>query len=138
MALIVQSMIDADASGVLFTRNPLNNNSEEVVINATYGIGNLLVSGKIPGDMFTFDDFGRVLTSSLTEKAKKLTASGIVEIDDPETRNNPCLDDTILQKLFTYGKKIEEIFGSPQDIEFAVKNGQIWILQARPITALDK
>ena len=138
MALVVQSMIDADASGVIFTRNPLNNDSDEVIINATYGIGNLLVSGEVPGDIFIFDKYGYVLTSSLTEKSRKLTTSGIVEIDDPETRKTPCLDEVMLQELFTYGKKIEEIFGCPQDIEFAVRDGKVWILQARPITTLNK
>lgn len=137
MALVVQSMVDADASGVLFTRSPLNESLDEQVINATYGIGSLLVSGEVPGDVFSIDEFGQVSTVSLSEKSIKLITSGIVEIDS-DMRKRPCLDEPTLQELFQYGKKIEGIFGSPQDIEFAVKEGKIWILQARPITTASK
>lgn len=134
MAIIVQEMINAEISGVLFTRNPLNNNSNEFVVNATFGLGEPLVSGKIPGDTYIIGrESDEIIESIITQKDTILTLDG--EVSPAERISSArTLSDSQINQLVQVGKEVEKLFSSPQDIEFAIKDGKIWVLQSRPIT----
>lgn len=119
-ALIVQEMVDAQISGVLFTANPLNGRRDEIVINSTFGIGESLVSGTVTGDIFVVGVDGKV-------KEMKF-----------QNENKRTLDDDLISHLHAIGKRIEDIFGSPQDIEWAIIDREIYILQSRPITVVSR
>lgn len=134
MAIIVQEMINAEISGVLFTHNPLNNNSNEFVVNATFGLGDPLVSGKIPGDTYIIGrESGEIIESIITQKDTILTLNGEVSLVGP-INSTRTLSDSQINQLVQVGKEIEKLFGSPQDIEFAIAQNKIWFLQSRPVS----
>jgi len=134
IALIVQEMVNADTSGVLFTHNLSDGRSDEFIINSTFGLGEFLVSGRVPGDTYTVSDKGEVLETIITEKETALTINGERNLGK-SFRSKPSLEIIQIKQLVQIGKAIEELFNSPQDIEFAIKDNQVWILQSRPITA---
>ncbi|MBU7026704.1 MAG: hypothetical protein HXS48_07155 [Theionarchaea archaeon] len=132
MAVLVQEMIPAAASGVLFTEDPM-------VVECVWGLGDTLVGGKVTPD--------RVVVEKHTLKVKERTIShkqimskmnpcgGIDEVEVPDPlKDTAVLDDDHILKLCTLGKKVEDLFGCPQDIEWAFLNGTFALLQARPIT----
>lgn len=135
MALVIQPMVNAESSGVMFTKNPVSPNTNDMLINSTFGIGEKLVSGQVTGDLFAINDGGQLVNSEITEKRVKLIRTGEVAVEDDEARK-PSLNNQQLQELHRYAGIIKDIFGDHQDIEFAVENGEIKILQARPITTL--
>lgn len=111
VAVVVQKMVDSKVSGVMFTANPVTNNRKEIVIESVEGLGEALVQGLVTPDNFVVDK-------------KSL-----------EIKQGDSQDETA--ELAKMGKAIENHFGSPQDIEWAIdKEGKIWILQSRPITTL--
>jgi len=136
MAIIVQEMINAKVSGVLFTRNPLKRDTgeDEFVINATFGLGEPLVSGRVSGDTFIIDkEKSSIKESIITQKDTMLTKDG--EMDVPESiKSVSTLNNFQISQLIQIGKELEELFGAPQDIEFAITHDKIWVLQSRPIT----
>ncbi|HET6993303.1 MAG TPA: PEP/pyruvate-binding domain-containing protein, partial [Bacteroidia bacterium] len=142
IAVIIQEMIDADAAGVAFGINPISGNKNEKLISSVYGLGEGLVSGELNSDNFTLAD-GKI-TSQLTEKTHKIildskNSGGTQKAGvEKEKQNNSSLDKN---EIFEIGKVLEKLFSEyqkPQDIEFAVKNGKLFLLQARPITTVNK
>ncbi|MFN3404534.1 MAG: PEP/pyruvate-binding domain-containing protein [Cytophagaceae bacterium] len=139
MAVIIQEMIEADVSGVAFSVNPVTGDRKEVLINAVYGLGEGLVSGKLNADMFTYKS--GIIQSQAVEKTTKFvhdtTADGLKEVEvESSNRNIVCLDNNQIREIEIILRKLEKLTGKPQDIEFAVKNGQLFLLQTRPITTL--
>ncbi len=141
MAVIIQEMIPADISGVMFTANVVNNSTEEILINATWGLGDSLVSGKIVPDTYILNKnplsvIQRVLGG------KEFTS--IPERDQPAMSKTPAnkqseftLDDQTLFDIADVGMKVESGMESPQDIEWCIRpDGVLAILQSRPITTL--
>ena len=130
MAVLVQEMIPATASGVLFT-------GDTMTVEAVWGLGDLLVGGKVTPDRFVIKD-GKIIERSLIHKEimSVMTPSGGVEtIEVPEhLQEIPVLTDSQLRKLCALGKKVEGLFGCQQDIEWALSDNRIILLQARPIT----
>jgi pyruvate,water dikinase len=120
MAVIVQGMIDADISGITFTADPVTADTEKIVIEAARGLGEDIVRGKVTPDRF-------VLTKAALEIADRRTA-------EPDGRL--CIDDSAAARLAELAVKVESHFGVPQDIEWSMKHGQVWLLQSRPITTL--
>ena len=132
MAVLVQETVDADAAGVLFTMNPLTGDRREMCINAVPGIGEPLLSGEVTGDAFTVTPEGRLLQQQISEKSKMLSTVG--EIPVPENKRRwPTISSQRIMDLVEVGREVEEYFGCPQDIEFAISKGRISIIQARPI-----
>jgi hypothetical protein len=120
MAIIVQEMIDAEVSGVLFTHNPLNHNPDEFVINSTFGLGEPLVSGKIPGDTYVINrKSGKVIETTITEKDTVLTLNGLLKLAEP-FRSSSSLSESQIDQLVKLGNQLEELFAAPQDIELVV------------------
>ncbi|SEJ58172.1 pyruvate, water dikinase [Dyadobacter sp. SG02] len=118
VAVIVQEMVDVDAAGVAFGANPLTGNRQEKVINAVFGLGDSLVSGEVNADQFVLN--GAEIQSVLANgKAAE-----------------PTLTDGQIYRLGEILDTLEKELGQPQDIEFAVRNDRIYLLQTRPITTL--
>lgn len=132
MAVLVQEMIPASASGVMYTVDPITLDRQVFSINAVFGLGEPLVSGRVLGDIFRVDRSGRGLEQRLSEKASMLTLDGKIAIPD-DRRTLPSLTPGEIRTLVEKGVTIEKLFGTPQDIEFAVAHGEISILQARPV-----
>ena len=143
MAVIVQSLISSDVSGVVFTADPVTGRRESVVIEACFGLGEALVSGKVTPDRFIVDKkTNRLFFRSIAEKKIECVPDekeGVKEKAIPKER---AIAHTInkkqIKKLARLAQKIEASFGCPQDIEWAMKGNRIWILQSRPITNLPK
>lgn len=140
LAVVVQRLIDADASGVMFTANPSNGRRTEVVISAAWGLGESVVGGTVNTDEFVLaKDDGRVLSSRVADKAVMTvrTDTGTAEVPvPPERRTAPVLDHPTLAELLRVADVAERHFGAPQDIEWARAGAQVFVVQARPITAL--
>jgi len=138
MPVIVQEMIFGDASGVTFTVNP--NNDRELLIEAVYGLCKGLVDGIIEPDRWRVDrDNFQIISHEEPnrEKAVRPSSQGVIEVGLNEMqKTNPPLTDIQVKKLAKLAYKIEEVFGSPQDIEWTIKDNYLYIIQARPITTV--
>src|SRR5215207_2327214 len=140
LAVVVQEMVPSEAAGVMFTANPANGRQNEVVVSAAWGLGESVVSGSVITDDIVVDkDSGRVISHDTADKEVMTvyTESGTEEQPVPEARRRqPVLDDEVAAELVSYGVRIEDHYDTPQDIEWALSDGELFILQARPITAL--
>lgn len=141
MAVLIQEMIPAEISGVMFTANVVTNNIGEILINSTWGLGDTLVSGEIVPDTYVLTknplnviqrDLGGKEFTSVPE------VYNLVIVDTPQERRSKfTLDDETLFDIAQVGMKIEEGMESPQDIEWCInQDGSLVILQSRPITTL--
>ncbi|MBN1259045.1 MAG: phosphoenolpyruvate synthase [Anaerolineae bacterium] len=140
LAVVVQCMVPAEAAGILFTANPLNGRRNEAVINAAWGLGTVVVGGEVTPDMITVEKgTGEILDRQIAEKRLMTVpvAGGAATEPVPEVlRKAPVLDDAQAVALVQLGIRIEELYGDPRDIEWALEDGVFVVLQARPITAL--
>lgn len=145
MAVVVQKMVDAEAAGVLFSRHPLTGDPSVAVITANYGLGESVVSGKAEPDTFyvlrSYKDEIELLGSKAGEKKLmiEMDENLVKEIEvDEERKTQFCLTDETVIELGKLAIIMEKFFGTPRDIEFAVtKDKRIFLLQSRPITALN-
>jgi phosphohistidine swiveling domain-containing protein len=143
VAVIVQAMVDAEVSGVLFTANPVSNDRAEMLVNATWGLGEGVVQGTFDTDTFRIPrSDGAEPIVETRDKSKmyvfdRSAGSGsiVVEVDAPR-RSARCLSDEHLRELEQLGRRAEDHFGRPQDIEFSIRDGELYVLQTRPITTL--
>lgn len=140
IAVVVQRLIPAEVSGILFTANPVNGARDEIVINAALGLGEAVVGGLATPDNFILDSTTlepRERQTGRQEVETILAEHGTTERPlEPERAARPTLDDEQLARLAQIGIDTEDHFGSPQDIEWAYADGRFWVLQARPITKL--
>lgn len=139
IAVIVQEMVESEKSGVLFTINPLSQNADEMQINASYGLGESVVSGRVTPDSYIVQKDGKILESTIGSKKTKIVygSKDTVEIAvDEDERKARVLNDNELSELVNCGLKIEKHYHMPMDIEWAVKDNKVYILQARAITTL--
>ena len=140
LAVVVQRMVESEAAGVMFTANPTNGRRNEVAISAAWGLGESVVSGSVTPDSIVVEkESGRVITRETANKEvmTSYTEDGTEERPVPEARRRqPVLDDEAAAKLVGYGASIEDHYGAPQDIEWALAGGEFFIVQSRPITAL--
>lgn len=144
LAVVVQKMIDSDKSGVMFSRNPLKDDGN-VMIEAVWGLGEGIVSGMIKPDNYivsgNMEEFD-VLEMKVAEKKIAITrnSSGenaIIKLNE-ERSNQQVLTRYELKRLSQYARELEEHYEKPQDIEFAIANKEIYIVQSRPITTKAK
>ena len=134
MAVVVQQLIESEVSGVLFTRDPLDSSGQRMMIEAAPGLGESVVSGSVMPDRFHTDRHtGKVLEQQVHSQATMHTKHGLRDIA-PELRDKPCMTADQLGELTHIALKIEEFYGESRDVEWAWANGQVYILQARPIT----
>jgi phosphohistidine swiveling domain-containing protein len=142
LAVIVQRMIDPDVSGILFTADPVTGHRHIASIDAGFGLGEALVGGLISADLYRVDKrSGEVLLARPGDKAfaiRSVEGGGTQREELPEPRRRArALDDGQIRALAQVGARIEALYGgAPQDIEWAIAAGTIYVLQARPITSL--
>lgn len=142
VAVVFQRMIDPDQSGVLFTCDPMANASGRFVVSAVHGVGEGLVSGALDADTYWLAaNGGEVLDQDIADKREAFRrgagGEGCGREALPESmRRSPCLSREQLTKLHGLGRKLHDFYGRPQDVEWAFKGGDCYVLQTRPITAL--
>jgi len=137
MAVLVQELVPAEVAGVLFTANP-QTARDEMLLEASWGLGEAVVSGLAQPDQFVLDGAtGAVRTVRIADKRVAILpgASGPAPVDDRK-RSAPCLNAHQVHALWELGLRVGEHFGSPQDIEWAIRDGSVYLLQSRPITTL--
>lgn len=141
MGVVLQAMVPAEVAGVLFTVNPLSADPYEMVINAAYGLGTTVVDGSVSPDTYRIDkSTGWVRDRVIGEKARAVRWSaetGIREVEIAEAdRAREALSQDLLDKLIELGMRIEDHFGDARDVEWAVVGRSVYVLQARPVTAI--
>jgi pyruvate,water dikinase len=142
IAVVVQQMVDAEKSGVMFTSHP-STGEPRLIIEAAWGLGEAVVSGTVSPDNYVYDRTDDAV-EEVTVADKKVKM-----IKDPETgetveqsvpqdrRNERVLSDDEIEALVELGKRVEDHYDDPQDVEWAVADGEIYMLQSRPITTID-
>ncbi|MEZ4646612.1 MAG: PEP/pyruvate-binding domain-containing protein [Chloroflexota bacterium] len=139
LAVVVQCMVPSEASGVLFTANPLNGKRSEMVIDAIFGLGEALVSGQVEPDQYVFDvSASRIVSKKLGAKALAIhgQAGGGTTTVSAAAAAQQAISDAIIWELIQQGQRVQDLFGFPQDIEWGWANGRLYLLQSRPITSL--
>ncbi len=142
IAVVVQEMVDAEKAGVMFTVHP-STGEEKILIEGAWGLGEGVVSGTVTPDTYWMDKVtGEILEKQISEKKtmfqKKSEDGQTVQAPVPEDlKNKRVLSDDELARLVALGKKIQEHYKFPQDTEWAIENGKIFMLQSRPVTTLD-
>jgi pyruvate,water dikinase len=140
----VQKLVDAIAAGVMFTVNPLNGDPSQVVIEGNWGLGETVVSGQVNPDKFVVDKVTQEIERTVSQKGIECIfdpEKGMVcHLDiPPERREIQCIKDEEVLELARYAKKVEEYYGCPQDIEWAIDKNRpfpfnIFMVQSRPET----
>ncbi|XHX06601.1 PEP/pyruvate-binding domain-containing protein [Streptococcus dysgalactiae subsp. equisimilis] len=139
IAVVIQEMIESEKSGVLFTVNPVNKKENEMQINASFGLGESVVSGRVTADSYIIDKSGKIAQVNIGSKETQIiygdkeTVEVAVSSDKRKTR---ALNDREILELMKCGLEIEKHYRMPMDIEWAIKNDIVYILQARAITTL--
>ena len=140
----VQKIVDARAAGVMFTLNPLNGDPSKVVIEGNWGLGETVVSGQVNPDKFVVDKVTKEIESTISQKWTECIfdpEKGMVcHLDIPHERQEiRCIEDQEILELARYARRIEEYYGCPQDIEWAIDKDKpfplnIFLVQSRPET----
>ena len=139
IAVVIQTMVESEKAGVLFTVNPINNNADEIQINSSYGLGESVVSGRVTADSYIADKSGKIKHLTIGSKKTQIIygEKDTKEVDvSREMREKPALNEREVKELVNVGKTIEKHYGYPCDIEWAIRGGEVYILQARAITTL--
>ncbi len=143
LCAVVQLMVDAEKAGVMFSSHP-STGEPLTIIEGAWGLGETVVSGAVSPDYYVVDK----QTKKITER--KVATKNVMHTKDPKTgktidiqvpedkKNARVLDDDEILKLAELGEVVEELYGTPQDVEWAIKNKEIFMLQSRPITTIKK
>jgi phosphoenolpyruvate synthase/pyruvate phosphate dikinase len=139
MAVVVQQMVFPQAAGILFTADPVTGNRYVASVEASFGLGEALVSGLVNPDVYKVRD-GEVVAKTIGVKQLAICASPAgwtqEQAIDPQRRKQPALTDAQILRLAQLGRRIEAHFGHPQDIEWCLVDDDFHIVQSRPITTL--
>lgn len=139
MGVVIQQMVDSEVAGVAFSVNPISHAADEIMIEATYGLGELLVQGMVTPDNYVVSKAGgTILGSHVVKKPTMLVYQDgrnakVAVLTDKQEQS--CLTEDELRQLTEIIRAIEDFYGSPQDIEWALANNEFYIVQSRPITA---
>lgn len=140
IAVIVQRMVDAEKSGVLFTVDPATGSTSHLLIEAAWGLGEPVVSGQVTPDRYVVDKATlRIVERSIARKDFKLVRSAAgnterVDLDEAAALASSLTDDEVI-RLARLGLRDEEHYGRPQDAEWAIAGGEVFLVQTRPVTA---
>lgn len=145
ICVAVQTMVDSDVSGVVFTGNPITTATDEMVINASYGLGEAIVQGIVTPDEYTvrtgtLDIIGRTIGSKAVQTVRDpQTGTGTVTTDVEDARRaQPALTDSQIIELGGLARRVQSYYGDlPQDIEWAFASGTLYLLQSRPVTGVE-
>jgi pyruvate,water dikinase len=139
LSVIVQKMVFPQTAGILFTADPVTGNRKVLSIDASFGLGEAMVSGLVSADLYKVCN-GSIIDKKISTKKLAIYASkdgGTKEQEiEPEQQNKQALTDKQILQLERIGRKIEEHFGNPQDIEWCLVDDSFYIVQSRPITTL--
>ncbi|AFO58996.1 MULTISPECIES: phosphoenolpyruvate synthase [Natrinema] len=142
IAVVVQQMVDAEKSGVMFTSHP-STGDPTMIIEAAWGLGEAVVSGAVSPDNYVIDRKDRSMDVTVAEKKvkhEKDEATGqTVEREVPEDkRTQRVISDDEISSLMDLGERVEDHYGEPQDVEWAIVEDDVYMLQSRPITTIDE
>nr|WP_240504021.1 PEP/pyruvate-binding domain-containing protein [Bacillus licheniformis] len=139
LAVVVQEMVFPEVSGIMFTADPITGHRKTVSIDASFGLGEALVSGVVSADLYQIRS-GEIVKKQLSKKESAIYSvpeGGTVQKTlSPEKQQTQALPDPRIIELAELGRKIEAHYGKEQDIEWAFAGGRFYILQSRPITSL--
>jgi rifampicin phosphotransferase len=141
-AVLIQRMVPADVSGVAFGADPVSGRRGVAVVGALYGLGTALVSGECDADTYQVDRDGRIVQRTVADKRTAHrpapeSPEGVVAVPvPPEQAQKPALTDEQVLAVADLVRRTGRHFGRPQDIEWAIEGGQLYLLQSRPITSL--
>ena len=142
LAVVIQEMVESEKSGVLFTVNPITHNTEEMQINASYGLGESVVSGRVTADSYLCDKKGNLRSCQIGSKQTQIIYADGAGTDTKEVpvstkmQQERCLNEQEITALCAEAVRVENHYGQPMDIEWGINNGSVYILQARAITTL--
>ena len=143
IAVVVQRMVDAEKSGVMFTSHP-STGDPQITIEAAWGLGEAVVSGTVSPDNYVYDR-EREAVDNVTVADKKVEmvkdeeTGETVQLDvDEDRREARVLSDEEISELVVLGERVEDHYGTPQDVEWAIYDGEIYMLQSRPITTIQE
>lgn len=140
LAVVIQLLVPAEAAGIMFTANPVNGKRDQIVLTASWGLGEAVVSGLVTPDTLAIDKAsGRILERETAKKTvQTVRVNGGTETQPvPESLQDvPVLNDQQTAELGRIGKAIEKLYEMPMDIEWTLLGGKFSVVQARPITAL--
>jgi phosphoenolpyruvate synthase/pyruvate phosphate dikinase len=141
LAVLVQQLVAADVSAVVFSANPVTGSREEVVIDAGWGLGETIVGGTVTPDTYVVrKEVLAVVSQTISEKTRMTVPvpGGTREVETPRfLRARPALDEEQAVEMARLAWVLEEEMGWPVDVECAYKGGRLYLLQCRPVTALD-
>ncbi|MFC7006645.1 phosphoenolpyruvate synthase [Halalkalicoccus salilacus] len=141
IAVVVQRMVDAEKSGVMFTSHP-STGDPRIIVEAAWGLGEAVVSGSVSPDNYVLDrETGRVAEETIATKklmcVRDEESGETIEREVPEgKRTERVLDDGELAELIELGERVESHYDAPQDVEWAIAGGETYMLQSRPITTI--
>ena len=142
IAVVVQEMVDAEKSGVMFTSHP-STGEPRLIIEAAWGLGEAVVSGTVSPDNYVYDRTNDAVEEvTVADKKVKMikdpeTGETVEKSVDPDRRNTRVLSDEEIEDLVELGERVEDHYDTPQDVEWAIVDGEIFMLQSRPITTID-
>lgn len=141
IAVVVQRMVDAEKSGVMFTSHP-SSGDPRIIIEAAWGLGEAVVSGSVSPDNYVYDRAADRL-DEVTVADKKVemvkdpeTGETVEREVDDERREERVLSDAEIERLVELGERVEDHYGEPQDVEWAIVGDEVFMLQSRPITTI--
>jgi pyruvate,water dikinase len=141
VAILVQQLAIADTSAVVFTADPVTGNRDVIVINASWGLGESIVGGTVTPDVYYMGKQDATVKRRIIAEKRRMTVAvsgGAAEVQVPSfLRAQPALTEVQLAEMVHLGVDLEAAIGRPVDIECALRSGKLWLLQCRPITALD-
>ena len=140
IAVVVQRMVDAETSGVMFTSHP-STGEDDLIVEAAWGLGEAVVAGEVSPDNYVVDRASGDLDSvTVAEKntmyVKSETGETVAEDVPDDKRTARVLDESEIRRLVELGERVEDHYGEPQDVEWAIFDGEVFMLQSRPITTI--
>lgn len=137
IAVPVQRMVQSDVSGIMFTVDPVNNDKKRIVVETVWGLGEMIVQGAVTPDHYeVFKDEMKILEVRQTNQTKMMVGTKILNVPKNKIDKRKLTDDLVIE-VAKLGKRLENHYYHPQDIEFAVEKGKVYIVQTRPITTLN-
>lgn len=140
LAVVVQEMVESEISGVLFTADPISQEKGRMMLNASWGLGEAIVSGKVTPDIYIYNKNKNSIIDKNMGSKDIFICYGNTGIIEKQTLKEQkccfCLAEEQALEVFKMGINVEHHYGTPQDIEWAISKGKVYLLQSRPITTL--
>lgn len=142
IALPIQKMVESDTSGIMFTLDPVTNDKTKIVIEAIYGLGELIVQGAVTPDHYEVDKKSLAIKDKVIRTQERMMAredqKNIEKKVSPKIASKQKISDKAIVELAAIARKLEEHYYFPQDSEWAIENGKVYIVQTRPVTTTGK